>query len=123
MSTDDERFHDDAGRRHVRVRVEMVLEIADRDELIRAAWARIAGDEQMPHEERERAARAVAKDAAEAVAYLVDPVDLVGEVPGVVLAQASWSSELTDYDPDRGWLGEDEEDEANGADDGENDEM
>jgi hypothetical protein len=123
MSTDDERFHDDAGMRHVRVRVEMVLEIAERDELVRASWARIAGDEQMPHEEREQAARSVAKDAAEAVAYLVDPVDLIGEVPGVVLARASWSSELTDYDPDRAWFGDEDEDDADGAGAGEDDEM
>lgn len=103
--------------RHVRVRVEMVLEIDDADELIRAAWAHISGDEQLPPEEREQAAREVSQDPAEAVAYLVDPVDLVGEMPGVVLAQASWSSELTRYDPDETWLDasdEDEEDDEDG---------
>ncbi|MGP4112504.1 hypothetical protein ACTWP5_16530 [Streptomyces sp. 4N509B] len=102
---------EDASRRHVRVRVEMVLEIDDQDELVRAAWARIAGDEQMPASEREQAARDVAHDPAEAVAYLVDPVDVVGEMPGVVLAQASWSSELTRYDPDASWYEEEQEDE------------
>jgi hypothetical protein len=114
----DEGVHEDAGLRHVRVRLEMVLEIAEPDELIRAAWARIAGDEQLPAGERELAARAVSRDAAEAVAYLVDPIDLVGEMPGVVLAQASWSSELTHYDPDASWYGEDEEDEEDGDDRG-----
>jgi hypothetical protein len=98
--------------RHVRVRVEMVLELTDRDELIRAAWSRIEGDDLMPREERDQAAQAVSRDEAEAVAYLIDPVDLVGEVPGVVLAQASWSSELTDYDPDGTWDGDED-----GADD------
>ncbi|MFD5320991.1 hypothetical protein [Streptomyces sp. NPDC127098] len=94
--------------RHVRVRVELVLEISERDELIRAAWARIEGDELMPREERDLAAQAVSRDEAEAVAYLVDPLDLVAEVPGVVLSQASWSSELAEYDPDEPWDGEDE---------------
>lgn len=106
--------------RHVRVRVEMVLEIDDSDELIRAAWARIAGDEQMPVGEREQAARDVSQDTAEAVAYLVDPVDLVGEMPGVVLAQASWSSELTRYDPDETWFdgdGDDDDDDDDHDDD------
>ncbi|MDT0342317.1 hypothetical protein [Streptomyces litchfieldiae] len=100
------------GTRHVRVRVEMVLEIAEPDELIRAAWARIEGDELMPPAERDQAAQTVSRDEAEAVAYLVDPVDLVAEVPGVVLAQASWSSELADYDPEEGWGGEDEDDDV-----------
>ncbi len=89
--------------RHVRVRVEMVLEITEPDELIRAAWARIEGDELMPPEERDQAAQAVSRDEAEAVAYLIDPIDLVGEVPGVLLAQASWTSEQAEYDPDEAW--------------------
>ncbi|WP_059013121.1 hypothetical protein [Streptomyces specialis] len=95
--------------RHVRVRVEMVLEVAEPDELIRAAWARIEGDELMPPEERDQAAQAVSRDEAEAVAYLIDPIDLVSEVPGVVLAQASWSSEVADYDPEEGWDDEDDD--------------
>ena len=98
------------GVRHIRVRVEMVLEVAEPDELIRAAWARIEGDELMPREERDQAAQAVSRDEAEAVAYLIDPIDLVSEVPGVVLAQASWSSELADYDPEMGWDAEDDQD-------------
>ncbi|WP_129840806.1 hypothetical protein [Streptomyces sp. RFCAC02] len=100
--------------RHVRVRVEMVLEITERDELIRAAWARIEGDELMPPAEREQAARAVSQDEAEAVAYLIDPIDLVGTVPGTVLAQASWSSEQAEYDPDEAW--EDLEDDGTDGD-------
>lgn len=93
----------DTGTRHVRVRVEMVLAVEDPDEVVRAAWSRIEAEEQMPAEEREQAARDVAQATAEAVAYLVDPVDMVGDMPGVVLAQASWSSELTHHDPDQPW--------------------
>ncbi|RBM11968.1 hypothetical protein DEH69_20600 [Streptomyces sp. PT12] len=88
----------------------MVLEINEPDELIRAAWARIEGDELMPREERDQAAQAVSRDEAEAVAYLLDPVDLVSEVPGVILAQASWSSESVAYDPEDSWEGDDDED-------------
>jgi hypothetical protein len=107
--------------RHVRVRVEMVLEIDEHDELTRAAWARIAGDEHLPAREREQAARAVSRDAAEAVAYLIDPVDLVGEMPGVVLAQASWSSELTHYDPESSWYVEEDDDGGDFEGDGDDD--
>ncbi|MEV0635394.1 hypothetical protein AB0I77_10585 [Streptomyces sp. NPDC050619] len=84
----------------VRLRVELVLEIDDADALAQAALGRIAGDSDMPAEERVHAESAVTEDTAEALAYLVDPFDLVREMPGVDLAQASWSSEQIDYDPD-----------------------
>ncbi|UCM90031.1 hypothetical protein [Streptomyces marincola] len=114
-------FGDEA--RRVRVRVEMVLEITEPDELIRAAWARIEGDTLMPAAERDQAAQAVSRDEAEAVAYLIDPVDLVGEVPGVVLAQASWSSERVDADEEDGWEDDDfDRAEGFGAADGDDDE-
>ncbi|MGW7518330.1 hypothetical protein ACWGJ2_22370 [Streptomyces sp. NPDC054796] len=84
----------------MRLRVELVVEIADPAELTRAALARIEGDALMPDEEREHAREIVAADAGEAIAYLVDPVDLVNGLPGVELAHASWGSEGTHYDPD-----------------------
>ncbi|QEU92190.1 hypothetical protein [Streptomyces kanamyceticus] len=93
MSTDETS-------RFVRLRVEMVVEVGDAEKLTGAALARIAEDEQMPAEERAHAEAAVKEDAAEALAYLVDPFDLVSQVPGVELSQASWSSEAIDYDPD-----------------------
>ncbi|MFI2346638.1 hypothetical protein ACH492_06170 [Streptomyces sp. NPDC019443] len=86
--------------RYVRLRVELVLEVGDPGELTGAALDRIAADEFMPDEERTHAESAVREDEAEAIAYLVDPFDLVSDVPGVELAQASWSSEQIDYDPD-----------------------
>lgn len=79
-----------------------------------AALRRIAGDPDMPAEERVHAENAVTEDTAEALAYLVDPVDLVGEVPGVELAQASWSSEGIDYDPDSPEWGLGEDDDGEG---------
>ncbi|MFI1106678.1 MULTISPECIES: hypothetical protein [Streptomyces] len=89
----------------VRLRVELVLEIGDAEAITGAALQRIADDaavrgDDMARSEREQAESAVQEDEAEALAYLVDPYDLVSEVPGVELAQASWSSERIDYDPD-----------------------
>ncbi|MFF4112422.1 MULTISPECIES: hypothetical protein [unclassified Streptomyces] len=86
--------------RFVRLRVELVLEVEDAGELTKAALRRIAGDPDLPGEERTQAEAAVTEDTAEALAYLVDPFDLVSEVPGVELQQASWSSERISYDPD-----------------------
>ncbi|MET8678591.1 hypothetical protein ABZW18_13655 [Streptomyces sp. NPDC004647] len=111
--------------RFVRLRVELVLEVTDTGELIGAALDHIDGDESLPDDERGIARAAVQEDGADALAYLVDPFDLVSSVPGVELAQASWSSERIDYDPDAvewgldddeedgfgdvGWIGEDGE--------------
>lgn len=107
--------------RFVRLHVELVLEIGDPEELTAAALTLIATDDSMPDEERDHARSAVLEDAAEALAYLVEPSELVGEVPGVELAQASWSSEQIDYDPESvEWdLDEDEdEDDGQGGNDG-----
>ncbi|MHC0434152.1 hypothetical protein ACX6XY_28870 [Streptomyces sp. O3] len=105
--------------RFVRLRVDLVLEVTDSDELTDAALARIADDETMPDAERAHADSAVREDAAEALAYLVDPFDLVGEVPGIDLAQASWSSEPVVYDPDGPDWDDDLDDEFDGDADGE----
>lgn len=77
-----------------------MIEVDDSEALTGAALERIADDEFMPDAERTHAQSAVSEDDAEALAYLVDPFDLVGEVPGIELAQASWSSEEIEYDPD-----------------------
>ncbi|MGW2423526.1 hypothetical protein ACWC0C_30465 [Streptomyces sp. NPDC001709] len=86
--------------RFVRLRVDLVLEVQDEDEVTKAALRRLAQDPEVPEAERAQAEAAVTEDTAEALAYLVDPFDLVSEVPGVELQQASWSSERIDYDPD-----------------------
>ncbi|MFC7305261.1 hypothetical protein ACFQVC_13635 [Streptomyces monticola] len=101
--------------RYVRLRVELVLDITDSDGLTSAALERIGEDEYMPDEERTHAATAVREDDAEALAYLVDPFDLVSDVPGVELAQASWSSEPVDFDPDADdWDADDEDEDEDG---------
>ncbi|MEU6486348.1 hypothetical protein [Streptomyces sp. NPDC046887] len=86
--------------RYVRLRVELLLEITDPDQLTAAALERVESDEFLPDEERTHARSAVREDEAEALAYLVEPADLIGEVPGVDLAQASWSSERAEHDPE-----------------------
>ncbi|MEV7451145.1 hypothetical protein ACWD6Q_29505 [Streptomyces nigra] len=99
--------------RFVRLRLELVLEVDDEGAVRDAALRRIEGEAAeggLPDEERAHAETAVTEDTAEALAYLVDPFDLVSEVPGIELTQASWSSESIDYDPDSPeWdLGEDD---------------
>ncbi|MFY1677062.1 MULTISPECIES: hypothetical protein [unclassified Streptomyces] len=90
--------------RFVRLRVDLVLEVEDEEALTGAALQRVAADEALPAAERAHAETAVTEDVAEALAHLVDPFDLVAEVPGVELRQASWSGERIDEDPGpSGW--------------------
>ncbi|MEU5218759.1 hypothetical protein AB0G79_21530 [Streptomyces sp. NPDC020807] len=97
--------------RYVRLRVDVVLEIDGPEALADAAEGRIDGDEFMPEEERVHARAAAREDSAEALAYLVEPFDLIRDVPGIEMVQASWSTEEVDYDPDAlEWdLGEEDE--------------
>ncbi|WP_437058676.1 hypothetical protein [Streptomyces sp. enrichment culture] len=106
--------------RHVRIRVELVLEIDDEEAVTGAALQALADDTDLPDAERAHSEQAVTEDTAEALAHLVDPFDLVSAVPGVELQQASWSSERIDYDPDSpAWnLDEDDDDENDPEDDG-----
>ncbi|MCX4905868.1 hypothetical protein [Streptomyces sp. NBC_00878] len=98
--------------RFVRLRVELVVEVDDENALTKAALERVAEDPDVAPDERAHAESTVTEDTAEALAYLVDPFDLVSEVPGVELAQASWSSEQIEYDPDSPDWDLDEDDEA-----------
>ncbi|MFD0271988.1 hypothetical protein ACFVGY_36285 [Streptomyces sp. NPDC127106] len=96
--------------RYVRLRVDLVLEVPDAEALTGAALDHISADESMPDDERGHAEAAVREDESEALAYLVDPTDLVVDVPGVELVQASWSSEPVEYDPESLEYDLDEED-------------
>lgn len=92
----------------------MVLEVSDGVELTRAAVDYVQHDETIPDEELTHTVSAVSDGlggASESVAYLVDPLEMVRHVPGVELAQASWSSEMVDPASDDpgvtgGWDGE-----------------
>ncbi|MEU3609535.1 hypothetical protein AB0E83_29465 [Streptomyces sp. NPDC035033] len=103
--------------RHVRLRVDIVLEIDGPAGLTAAAEERIDSDEFMPAEERAHARAAVQEDPSEALSYLVEPFDLVRDLPGVELVQAAWSSEEIEYDPDAMEWELDEEDGAEEDDD------
>ncbi|MEU3050203.1 hypothetical protein ABZ705_27470 [Streptomyces sp. NPDC006984] len=117
---------DETGR-FVRLRVDLVLEIEDLRALTGAALERIAADPLLHDDERAHAESAVREDGAEALASLVDPFDLLSEVPGVELTQASWSSEAVAYDPDAlEWdldddTADDEDDDEDDGEDGERD--
>ncbi|THA69348.1 hypothetical protein E6P78_13020 [Streptomyces sp. A0958] len=105
----------------------MVVEITDPDALSGTALESLAAEYGEPGgegaEERTHAEAAVREDGAEALASLIDPFDLVGEVPGVELTQASWSSESIDYDPDDpdAWDLDEDGDEGDGEDGEEDD--
>ncbi|MGP4004133.1 hypothetical protein [Streptomyces sp. 8N706] len=98
--------------RFVRLRVELVLEVTDTGELTTAAMDHIQSEEFLPDVERDHARTAVSGDEAEAMAYLIDPFNLVNDIPGTELAQASWSCEKIDYDPESEEWALDEEDEG-----------
>jgi hypothetical protein len=121
----------DTGPHYVRLQAELVLEVTAADELRASALSRIASDHFMPQRERDHAQSAVGDDESEALAYLVDPSELVADIPGIELVQASWSCAHTEYDPaeDDDWgldededLEEDEEDEDDDVEDDEEDE-
>ncbi len=88
-----------------------MLEVADPDRLTSVARQRVDDDELMPDAERLAARDAVAGEPAEAIAYLVEPIALVTDLPGVELAHASWSSEPAEAgsdpaeDHDTDWFG------------------
>ncbi|MFE5208613.1 hypothetical protein [Streptomyces sp. NPDC056600] len=82
--------------RFVRIDVQLIVEVDDPEALRRAAQDRIAADGALPDGERGRIGAVVTHDTAEALAYLVDPFDLVGALPGIELTHTSWSAEHVD---------------------------
>lgn len=86
--------------RYLRLQVELVMEITDPGVLASAALEQLQDENLLPDSERARAREAVRRDESEALALLIDPFDLVNDLPGVELVQASWNSAHTEYDPD-----------------------
>lgn len=82
--------------RFVRIDVQLIVEVDDPRALRRTAQDRIAADATLPEGERGRIESVVTHDTAEALAYLVDPSDLVGALPGIELTHTSWSAEHVD---------------------------
>jgi hypothetical protein len=91
---------DTAAPRYIRVTTEVVVEIDDAEQLREAALASIAGNDDLTDTQRVMLAMAVGQDLAHAVAELLDPGDLVAELPGVFERESTWSAEnLTGYEP------------------------
>jgi hypothetical protein len=89
-----------AERHYVRLQIELIAEITDQEALRLAALEQVREDQAMEPEERDEALNAVELDPTGAVAHFVDPVEVLGGVPGVQLVQAAWETERVDYDPD-----------------------
>ncbi|GAA4862456.1 hypothetical protein [Kitasatospora terrestris] len=86
--------------RFVRLTIELIAEITDEKALKAAALSQVTEDEYLDDEERAQAVEAIEVDPSGSLAHFVDPVALLGDVPGVELASATWESATTDYDPD-----------------------
>ncbi|MHA6762577.1 hypothetical protein [Streptacidiphilus sp. PAMC 29251] len=86
--------------RYVRLQIELIVEIVDVKALQVAALEQVRGDEFLEEEERAEAIAAIEIDPAGAIAHFVDPVAMLGDVPGVELAEATWESQPVDYDPE-----------------------
>ncbi|MFJ3906459.1 hypothetical protein [Streptomyces sp. NPDC090025] len=91
---------DESAPRYVRVNIELIAEITDEQALKAAALTQVKDDTYMDDEERAEALEAIDIDPSGSLAHFVDPVALLGNVPGVELASATWESAQTEYDPD-----------------------
>jgi hypothetical protein len=89
-----------AAPRYVRLSIELIAEITDENALKAAALAQVEDDEYLDDEERDQAAEAIEVDPSGSLAHFIDPVALLADVPGVELAQASWESAQTAFDPE-----------------------
>ncbi|MFF4345633.1 hypothetical protein ACFY00_37725 [Kitasatospora sp. NPDC001540] len=86
--------------RYVRLTIELIAEITDEGALKAAALTQVAADEYLEDDERTQAVEAIEVDPTGSLAHFVDPVSLLGDIPGVELASATWESAGTEYDPD-----------------------
>ena len=111
-------MNEENSSRFARLQVELVVEITDPGALAAAALEQVGQDAYMPDDERGHTVEAIRGDATEALACLIDPFDLLEGVPGITLAQASWSCASTEYDPDSDWAFGEGQDLEDAADDG-----
>ncbi|OKI22166.1 hypothetical protein [Streptomyces sp. CB03911] len=90
--------------RYVRLSIELIAEITDEQALKTAALAQVENDEYLDDEERTQSVEAIEVDPSGSLAHFIDPVALLGGVPGVELASATWESAQTEFDPEgEGW--------------------
>ncbi|MER7670389.1 hypothetical protein ABTY61_18225 [Kitasatospora sp. NPDC096128] len=86
--------------RYVKLKIELIAEITDEGALKAAALQQVAGDEYLDDEERAQSVDAIEVDPSGSLAHFIDPVALLGDVPGVELASATWESAQTEFDPE-----------------------
>ncbi|MQS13770.1 hypothetical protein F7Q99_16210 [Streptomyces kaniharaensis] len=86
--------------RYVRLKIELIAEITDEGALKAAALQQVAEDEYLDDEERAQSVDAIEVDPSGSLAHFIDPVALLGDVPGIELASATWESAQTEFDPD-----------------------
>ncbi|MFJ6212698.1 hypothetical protein ACIQGZ_05115 [Streptomyces sp. NPDC092296] len=112
--TSTDMTDDDVQPRYVRLHIELIAEITDESALKAAALRQVEADSYLDDEERAQAVEAIEVDPAGSLAHFVDPVQLLGDVPGVELTQATWESGQAEFDPEsEDWdLYESEEDAA-----------
>ncbi|KQV23952.1 MULTISPECIES: hypothetical protein [unclassified Kitasatospora] len=90
--------------RYVRLSIEIIAEITDEQALKAAALAQVQSDEYLDDEERTQSVEAIEVDPSGSLAHFIDPVALLGEVPGIELTSATWESAQTEFDPtDENW--------------------
>ncbi|MFF0431430.1 hypothetical protein ACFYU9_04250 [Streptomyces sp. NPDC004327] len=90
----------DTDPRYVRVTIELVAEITDERALKAAALEQVRNDEYLDDAERAQSVEAIELDPSGSLAHFIDPIELLGDVPGVELTSATWESAHTEYDPD-----------------------
>ncbi|MFD5462733.1 hypothetical protein ACFWIQ_07870 [Kitasatospora sp. NPDC127059] len=86
--------------RYVKLKIELIAEITDEGALKAAALQQVAGDEYLDDDERAQSVDAIEVDPSGSLAHFIDPVALLGDVPGVELASATWESAQTEFDPE-----------------------
>ncbi|MFD9126753.1 hypothetical protein [Kitasatospora sp. NPDC059571] len=90
--------------RYVRLSIELIAEITDEQALKAAALAQVENDEYLDDEERAQSVEAIEVDPSGSLAHFIDPVALLGDVPGIELTSATWESAQTEFDPeDESW--------------------
>ncbi|MFJ3220633.1 hypothetical protein ACIPLC_32510 [Kitasatospora sp. NPDC086801] len=86
--------------RYVRLKIELIAEITDEGALKAAALKQVTEDEYLDDDERAQSVDAIEVDPSGSLAHFIDPVALLGDVPGVELASATWESAQTEFDPE-----------------------
>ena len=86
--------------RYVKLKIELIAEITDEGALKAAALQQVAGDEYLDDEERAQSVEAIEVDPSGSLAHFIDPVALLGDVPGVELASATRESAQTEVGPE-----------------------